>query len=118
MPYALRGVEVEVIRPTQASTDPFGAPVAGEPQAETVANVLVDSPSTSDIESTMRQFGASCDLTLHFPKGYTQGLRGCKVALPAPWSAEFEVMGDPMPYDPALTPGGHWMPVNVRRVVG
>lgn len=116
--YGLRGVSVMVLRPTQGSTDPFGAPVEGEPAREEVDNVIVDRPSDSDVESTTRQFGVSCDLTLHFPKAYHAGLRGCSVALPAPWSGAFEVLGDPMPYDPELTPGAHDRPVHVRRSVG
>lgn len=118
MAYALKGVDVIVKRPMQAPTDPFGAPVPGTSPGEPVGNVIVDSPSDADIESTTRQYGASCDLVLHFPKSFTGSLRGCSVELPAPWSDKFEVMGDPMPYDPSLTPGAHNRPVHVRRVVG
>lgn len=118
MGWALDGRTVTVLHPVPASTDPFGAPIAGTPTREEVSDVLVDSPSSDDIDSTVRQFGASCDLTLHFPKDYAGSLRGCSVELPAPWSDEFEVMGDPMPYDPELVPTSYGMPVHVRRVVG
>lgn len=114
----LRGVGVTVLSPTAQSTDPFGAPVAGTPSRTEVGNVMVDRPSDKDVEQTTRQFGASCDLVLHFPKSCHMALRGCGVELPAPWSGTFEVLGDPQPYDPALTPGAHDRPVHVRRVVG
>lgn len=118
MGWGLKGLTVTVLHPVPASTDPFGAPVPGTPAPEDVADVLVDNPTSTDIESTVRQYGVSCDLTLHFPKDYTGSLRGCSVELPAPWSDEFEVMGDPMPYDPALVPTSYGMPVHVRRVSG
>lgn len=113
-----RGVGVTVLSPTSSSTDPFGAPILGVLARTEVDNVLVDRPSDSDIEQTTRQFGVSCDLTLHFPKSCHMSLRGCSVALPVPWDATYEVLGDPEPYDPALTPGEHDRPVHVRRVVG
>ena len=118
MRWALRGIAVTVLKPTQSSTDPFGAPVAGTPVPMTVGNVLVDSPSTEDVEQTTRQFGVACDLKLHFPKTCHDCRRGCSVALPAPWSGTFEVIGDPMPYDPELTPGEHDREVLVRRAAG
>ena len=114
----LTGVAVTVLVPASSSVDAFGSPVPGPPDEVAVENVLVDSPSGSDVESTTREFGVSCDLTLHFPKTCLMSLRGCSVALPAPWSGTFEVMGDPQPYDPRLTPGAHDRPVRVRRVAG
>lgn len=116
----LRGRTVVVLRPTDGGTDPFGEPVEGEPERVKVANVLIDQPTTADIEQTARRFGVSCELTLHFPKSYEASLRGCTVELPAPWERDggWEVMGDPLPYDPALTPGEHDRPVHVRRVDG
>lgn len=118
MGYGLKGISVTVITSTSTSTDPFGAPIEGQPTEETVDNVLVDSPTSEDLEQSTRQFGTTCDLVLHFPKAHHGSLRGCKVALPAPWSDTFEVIGDPMPYDPRLTPGAHDRKVPIRRVVG
>ena len=126
MGYGLKGVTVTVLSPNPQETgvtgeyvhDPFGAPVYGTPTNTTVANVMVDSPTTEDLEQTTRQYGASCDLVLHFPKSFHGSLRGCSVAIPEPWGATFEVQGDPMPYDPRLTPGEHDRKVPVRRVVG
>lgn len=118
MRYGLQGVDVTVLSPIAGVPDPFGMPTPdGEPRTR-VSNVLVDRPTDADVEETTRQYGASCDLVLHFPKACHMALRGCSVELPAPWSATFEVLGDPQPYDPALTPGAHDRPVHVRRVVG
>ena len=118
MGYGLKGISVTVITPTSTSTDPFGALIEAEPTEETVDNVLVDKPKTDDLEQSTRQFGTICDLVLHFPKTRHGSLRGSKVVLPAPWSETFEVIGDPMPYDPRLTPGAHNRKVLVRRVAG
>ena len=118
MRIGFRGVTVTVLSPSSASSDPFGAPIEEEPVPTQVENVIVDSPDTKDIEQTTRQHGVSCDLVLHYPKTNHESLRGCKVILPAPWGATFEVIGDPMPYDPRLTPGAHDRRVPVRRVVG
>lgn len=119
MGYALKGVTVTVSTPTHGSqTDPFGAPIAGAPSTEAVDDVIVDNPSDSDIEQTTRQYGVQCDFVLHFPKAHHGSLRGCSVTLPAPWSCTCEVLGDPMPYDPKLTPGRHNRRVHARRVVG
>jgi len=126
MGFGLKGIAVTVLLPTDAETgvtgetayDPFGAPVPGVPGEVAVANVLVDRPTDQELEQTTRQYGAACDLTLHFPKAFHGSLRGCSVVLPAPWSDTFKVLGDPLPYDPRLTPGAHNRPVHVRRVVG
>ena len=125
MKWVLSGVAVTVLSPSASTSttttgeyDPFGAWIAGVMSETTVANVLVDNPTSEDIEQSTRQHGVSCDLLLHFPKKYHGSLRGCMVALPEPWSATYEVLGDPQPYDPELTPGEHDRKVQVRRVAG
>ncbi len=118
MRWALRGIAVTVLKPMRSSADPFGAPAAGTPAPMTVDNVMVDSPTVEELDLSTRQFGVRCDLKLHFPKACHDSLRGCSVVLPAPWSGTFEVIGDPMPYDPELTPGEHDREVLVRRVEG
>lgn len=118
MTWPFKGITVTVLVPTEDSTDPFGAPVAGKPDQVEVTNVLVSSPSTEAIEQTTRQFGAACELTLNFPKTFTDPLRGCSVELPAPWEGVYEVLGEPMPLMPGLCPDERNRDVHVRRAVG
>ena len=118
MTWPFKGRTVTVLRPVDGLADPFGAPTVAGLSREDVHGVLVSQPSTEAVEQTTRQYGAACELTLNFPKSYTAPLRGCSVELPAPWSATFEVIGEPQPLIPELTPDGRNRDVHVRRVIG
>lgn len=84
-------------------------------EVATVGNVLVGNPSVEESEQAARRYGAECGLTLHFPKSFEGSLLGLSVCLPAPWGGVYDVLGDPLPYDPRLTPGEHNRPVLVTR---
>jgi len=109
----LKGTTVTVLRPTVVGTDRTGGPAYGEPEFETVENVLVAPGATDDMEAS-RPVGVTVALTLHFPKSYTASLRGCKVALPAPWEGTYRVVGDPKPYMDGNTPTSWNRPVEVE----
>lgn len=113
----LSGVTVTVLRPTITGTDRFNAPVYGEPQPETVANVLIAPGATADLDAS-RPEGVTVAFTLHFPKGYTESLEGCSVVLPSPWSGTYRVIGNPRPYMDANTPTPWHMPVEVEAAHG
>ena len=104
------GETVAVIRPSVA-LDELGEPVEGEPERETVENVLVAPGATTDMDETRPQ-GVSVVFTLHFPKGYGKSLRGCSVEVRG---TAYEVVGDPQPYTEANVPGQWSMPVEVTR---
>lgn len=104
------GETVTVIRPSVA-LDELGEPVEGEPERETVENVLVAPGATTDMDETRPQ-GVSVAFTLHFPKGYGKSLRGCSVEVRG---TVYEVVGDPQPYTEANVPGQWSMPVEVTR---
>lgn len=90
------GLTVTVVRPTDGGTDRLGNPVEGEPALEVVADVLVQSPTTADLEAA-RPYGATVSYTLQFPIAYASSLSGCEVVLPAPCAGTYRVVGDPRP---------------------
>lgn len=109
----IRGVTVEVLRPTAGIVDRFNNPVSGVPEAEQVDNVLVSPGATADLEAS-RPEGVTVAYTLHFPKGYLDSLEGCSVTLPAPWTGTYRVIGDPRQYIDVDTPTSWHMPVEVE----
>lgn len=90
--------------------------------APVAVGVLV-APGATDQLADSRPDGVRVDLTLHFPKSWTDAasLRGAKVELPAPWAGEYAVVGAPKPYMADLVPftfGDYWLPVEVQRYDG
>ena len=84
--------------------------------------VLVAPGGTNDLSET-RPEGVRVDLTLHFPKSWTDApsLRGAKVELPWPYEGTYKVVGVPEPYMPDMVPftfGDFWLPVEVERYDG
>jgi len=115
----ISGVSVTVMRPGEPTRDRFGNEVAGEPVSEQVDGVLVAEPTTEDMAAA-RTEGYTLAYTLHFPKSYATGLRGCTVVLPEPWAngKGYRVHGDPRPYMDANTPGRWNRPVRVEAADG
>ena len=96
------GASIVVNRPYQAGTDRFNNVVYGQ-TGETVDDVLI-SPGSTELLDASRPEGVSVAYTLHFPKTYTESLEGCTVELPAPWTGEYRVIGDPRAYMDANCP--------------
>lgn len=111
---SIRGIAVTVLRPSR-TIDRLGNEVDGEPEEETVDNVLVVPGATADMEAS-RPDGVGVALTLHFPKTYAASLEGCSVRLPAPWEGVFKVIGSPMPY--MRSPTAWNRPVEVEEAHG
>ena len=109
----IKGATVTVSAPNATGTDRFGEPTYGDPVTTTVDNVLVVPGATSDLEAS-RPEGVTVAYTLHFPKSFTDDLRGCTVTLPAPWAGEYRVVGEPGPYMDENTPTPWHMPVEVE----
>lgn len=112
----IKGVTVTVRRPSTSGTDRFGNPVK-EWTTETVSNVLVSPGATLDLEAA-RPEGVTVDLSLHFPKTYSESLEGCEIVLPAPWAGTYSVIGAPTPYIDVNTPTQWHMPVEVAAAHG
>ena len=111
----LPSTSITVIRPSgTGSTDPFGAPIAGDSVRETVDGVLVMPGATADLDAN-RPEGVSVALTIHFPRGYGKPLKGCFIEYA---DESYRVIGDPQPYMESGVPGPWTMPVEVERVDG
>ena len=96
---------VEVLRKVDTGEeDILGNPVMADAEPETVDGCLVAPGGTSDTELPD---GVRVAVSVHFPKGYTDSLRGCDIRIPG-WGT-FHVIGDPKPYMPGNTPGPWWM---------
>ena len=106
---------VTVLRPNPTGgTDPFGAPVEGEPAEEAVSVVLLAPGATADLDAS-RPEGVRVAYTVHFPKGYGKSLRGCSVVIE---NHKYRVIGDPKPYMGDGVPGPWDMAAEVEAVDG
>jgi hypothetical protein len=75
---------------------------------------VVAPGSTADLDAT-RPSGYSVSYTLHLPKAWSRDLRGASVRLRG---EEYRVVGEPMAYTAANTPGDYCLPVEVGRADG
>ena len=89
----MKGVTVILTKKTQSGTDPLGQPIYTTENVQ-VHDVLVGEPSSTDIETMLTLYGKRTAYTLAIPKGDTNEWYKCKVTLPAPWNATFNVIGD------------------------
>ena len=80
-----------------------------------VSDVLVDPTTGSDVEDNVRLDGTRARMKLHFPKTFSDSLRGCKVTVRG---RDYRVIGDPQPYTDANTPTRWHMPADVEGVDG
>ena len=113
----MKTTTVYVWRPT-AGRDQWGQPTQAW-QSEAVSGVLFAPPSgklaTGDDEE-MRA-GDVGDITFHFPRGFEASLAGCSIET-EPVGGErslWDVLGDPVPYMAANTPGQFTMQVHATR---
>lgn len=89
-------ISVTLTRYELGEADRFGNPAMVAQTAETVDGVIVDSPTTEDLEAA-RPYGAAVSFVLHWPIDYANSLKHAEVTLPAPWSGTYRVIGDPKP---------------------
>jgi hypothetical protein len=111
----IRGETVTVIRPAVGGVDAFGDELTGWQPGVPVGNVLVAPAATDDLNGSLRRDGDRDALTLHFPKTFEGGLRGCRVIVRG---VTYRVVGDPQRYTTAMTPGAWDLPVTVERTEG
>ena len=98
---------VTVIRPT-VERDDLGEPVETGTSREAVRCVVCPG-ATSDMDAT-RPEGLTVAYTLHFPKTYSESLRGCSVEVRG---ETYDVVGDPQRTTEAATPGPFNLTVEV-----
>lgn len=103
---------VTVLRPT-VERDDLGEPVETGTSREGV-DCVVCPGATADMDAT-RPEGVTVAYTLHFPKTYAGGLRGCSVEVRG---TRYDVVGDPQRTTAAATPGPFNLAVEVTRADG
>lgn len=111
----MSGYTVTVWRLDGDAVDEFGAQVGEWTQEAEVPGVLLAPASTADLAASIRPDGDSIDAVAHFPRTYTASLRSRRVRV---LGRVFDVVGDPICYDPALTPTPWNRPVNLKEVLG
>ena len=110
----IRGVPVTVTKRTITSRDAMGEPVFTE-TTTTVGNVLWHESNTDEMSETNRAYGVKCDLSLDFPKTFTDSLEGCIVTVNG---ENYRVIGNPKGYMAENTPTPWNRPVKVARADG
>ena len=113
----IKGTTVSVELRKSSERDSFGNEQPAWDKAQDVTNVLVVPGKCEELDAT-RPEGVRVALTLHFPKSWTSDLRGAKVTLTGRYAGTYLVIGDPIPYMDANTPGAWNMPVEVEAVDG
>ena len=111
----MRGQTVVVLVKTPTGTDGFNNPIYEWAVEATVDNVLVAPGSSSDLPGNLCPDGVDVNLSLHFPKVYTESLRGRRVLV---GERTYWVIGDPQPYMDVNTPTDWDRPVDVTEELG
>lgn len=111
----IKGETVVVHRREQTGVDPGNNPIYESTETE-VEDVIVAPGPRSDVEESTRPDGIEVSWTLHFPKSWTDSLRGAEISVRG--GPRSPVVGDPRPYTNANTPGRWNRPVELERVDG
>ena len=96
----IKGTNVTVTKRTVSSRDEMGEPVFST-TTTTVGNVLWHESTTDEMDESNRMFGVTCELSLDFPKTFTDSLEGCSVNVEG---TEYRILGDPKGYMPENCP--------------
>ena len=96
----IKGETVTVTRRTVTGRDGMGEPVFAETSTD-VGNVLWHEATTDEMDESNRMFGVTCELSLDFPKTFTDSLEGCSVNVRG---TEYRILGDPKGYMPDNCP--------------
>ncbi len=108
----LKGDTVTVIwEDVEVGRDEFNAPIT-ETRTEDVENVLIAPGARQDVSEANRPEGVVVAWELHFPKKFTESLRGALVQVPG--DEPRKVIGDPRPYQAQNTPTDWNRPVELE----
>ena len=95
------GEDVLVLLPGEPTEDDFGDIIAGDPVEVVVHDVLFDPGKTDDMLSSTRPDGYESTVTFHFPKTFSERLRGAHIIH---GDHVYSVIGDPVPFMAENTP--------------
>lgn len=96
----MRGETVTVCKRTKTGTDPGGGEI-WELTQETVDDVLVADGAQNNSTDSIRPDGIDVACTLHFPRTYTDSLRGAEIVVRG---ETYTVLGDPLAYRGGISP--------------
>ncbi len=98
----MKGETVTIVSRVKAGEDPAGGTLWSTME-ETVGDVLVADGSQSDSTEQTLPDGVTVARTAYMPRSWAwHSLKGCRMRLAD--GTEYEVVGDPRPYDGGLTP--------------
>lgn len=107
----MKGTTIQIVKTTQTGTDPFGKPIYSE-QFVDVPDVLVGSPTTDDVTSTLNLYGKKIEYVLGIPKGDTNNWVDAEVVI---WGKRFRTIGYPVTGEQANIPLRWGQNVRVER---
>lgn len=96
----MKGTTIQIVKYTQTGTDAFGAPIYSEELVD-VPDVLVGSPTTDDVTSTLSLYGKKIEYVLGIPKGDTNDWEDAEVII---WGNRFRTIGYPVTGEQANIP--------------
>lgn len=105
-----------LVRPcVYGGKDRYGNTIVEHGEPVEIDDVLIapEDPA-SDIEDG-RPYGVQVSATLYVPMGIDVAFRKALIEIDG---VDFDVVGDPMPYPPEITPGGRNLVVKVVRCDG
>lgn len=111
----IHGERVTLFAQVKGAEDSYGVPSVEWRAQSVVENVLVAPSGTADLEPGMHADGDSTLLDLHFPKTFTESLRGMRIVVRG---KTWQVIGDPQSYSDQNVPGAWNRPAKVRLVEG
>lgn len=87
----MKGMTVQIVKKTQTSVDPFGAPIYEE-ELVNVNDVLVGQPTAEELNNTISLYGKTIAFTLGIPKGDTNDWTDAEVVI---WGERYRTIGYP-----------------------
>ena len=107
----MKGTTVQLVKTTQTGTNDFGEPIYSE-ELVNVPDVLVGSPTTDDVTSTLSLYGKKIEYVLGIPKGDTNNWIDAEVVI---WGERFRTIGYPVTGEQANIPLRWGQNVKVER---
>lgn len=107
----MKTTTISLITKTQTGTDPFGEPIYTEETID-VPGVLIGTPSSEDISSTMELYGKHISYMLGIPKGDTHNWVDAEVVF---WGERYRTIGYPITGEPENIPLKWGQNVRVER---
>jgi aminopeptidase-like protein len=111
----VRGEKVTLVERVKSGVDPGGDAVWATTKTP-VDNVLVADGDQDNLTGPTRPDGVTVAKTLYFPRAWAyRSIRGAFIRID---TVDYEVIGDPRPYDGGMTPTQWNLKVQVKDIRG